>query len=489
MTRGMKRRDFLGATTLGSVCLGSVMRSVDVGAVQAALPVRPGRTKTKVGKVYMGTPYPGWPSHVFDLEAEIKRFEAEFAKLAPVFEDVEFVEGGLYGAGQKPEAVVEKFKDVDGVLVVQLSMGASLILRKLAELDIPIVHFALPFAGHEWMMTPQLQKQGRRVEVIGSSDFNDLAVAIRPFRAIHRLKEAKVLLAGARLDAKYAESIKEKFGTEIVTLPYEELRAAYDAVEEAEAEEVADWWIRNAMKVVEPTMEERLKSARMELALVKIADEEQADAIAMNCLGWGLVQKGMAYPCLAFSRLSSEGRGGICEADLKSCMTHVICQAMTGKPGFVTDPLFDLSRNCILHAHCVAPIKMDGPNGEQCKYNIRSHLEDNASVSLDVKFRVGQDITMARLIGTENMLFSTGKIIEIPDEPRRGCRTKCVVQVKNAQRLLDNWSCGLHRILFYGDYGDDLRRFCHFKDIRMVYEEEEDCRDIPGLDWRVGIFA
>ena len=489
MTEGIKRRDFLGAAALGSVCLSSVMQPVQASAVQAALPVRPGKTKTKVGKVYMGTPYPGWPSHVFDLESEIQRFEAEFAKLGPVFENVEFVEGGLLGTGRKVEEVMQRFEGVDGILAVQLSMGIGSHLIKMTESDIPVMHFALPFAGHEWMMAPQLQKQGKKIEVIGSSDFNDLAIAIRPFRAIHRLKEATVLLAGAKLDPEYGESIKSKFGTDIVELPFEELRAAYDNADEAEAEALADRWVKEAMLVVEPTNEEQLKSARMELAMRKIVEDNQAEGIAMNCLGWGLMQKGMGYPCLGFSRMSSEGLAGICEADLKSCMTHLICQAMTGKPGFVTDPLFDLSRNSVLHAHCVGPVKMDGPDGEQCPYNIRSHMEDNANCSLDVKFRVGQDISMARLIGADNMLFSTGTITEIPDEPVRGCRTKCTVEVIDAQKMLDNWSCGLHRIIFYGDYTNDLKRFCNFKDIRFIREDIEDCRDIPGLDWRVGVFA
>jgi L-fucose isomerase-like protein len=196
----------------------------------------------------------------------------------------------------------------------------------------------------------------------------------------------------------------------------------------------------------------------------------------------GLIERGMGYPCLGFCRLNSIGLGGICEADLKSTMTHLIFLYLTGKPGFVSDPCMDVATGTILHAHCVSATHMDGPQGEASPYVIRSHLEDNRGAVLQVKMRVGQMTSMARLIDDKVMLFSTGPIVDVPDVDR-GCRTKIAVKVDHPEKFLENWSSGLHRVIFYGDHTQDLRRFCRFKDIRIVREGVDSLPELPELEF------
>jgi hypothetical protein len=160
---------------------------------------------------------------------------------------------------------------------------------------------------------------------------------------------------------------------------------------------------------------------------------------------------------------------------------------MEGRPGFVTDPLFDLSNGTVIHAHCVSATRMDGPDGPQCPYVIRSHLEDSKGASLQVKMRVGQEVTMAKLVsgsppertylaatpreslGANTLLVSTGTITEIPDVDR-GCRTKIVTKVRDAQKMLDGWTHGLHRVIFYGNHMADTRRLARFLDLNVVEE-------------------
>ncbi len=289
-------------------------------------------------------------------------------------------------------------------------------------------------------------------------------------------------------DPEYVKSIKQKFGTEIQSLTAEDLAEAYQAVSEADAAAHADRWIRGAEKIVEPSKEDIAKAARMDLALETLVRGHQATAITIDCLAMGLVQRGMGYPCLGFSRLNDRGLGGICEADVKSAMTHLIFLHLVGKPGFVNDPVIDVSNNTIIQAHCVSATRMDGPDGPAAPYVIRSHLEDEKSCVLQVKMRVGEKTSMARLIGDEIMLFSTGEIVDIPDVDR-GCRTKITTKVNDAQKFLDNWSCGLHRVTFYGDHTQDIRRFCRLMKICLLHEGVDDLRDVPGLEWEPRVHA
>ena len=72
-------------------------------------------------------------------------------------------------------------------------MGTGGILHKLADSGIPTVMFAIPYSGHEWTVIPELQRLGKKIDCIPSSKYEDVNIAIRPFRAIHRLRETIVL--------------------------------------------------------------------------------------------------------------------------------------------------------------------------------------------------------------------------------------------------------------------------------------------------------
>jgi len=161
---------------------------------------------------------------------------------------------------------------------------------------------------------------------------------------------------------------------------------------------------------------------------------------------------------------------------------------LVGRTGFVTDPVFDLSNDTIIHAHCVAATQMEGPDKPAAAYHIRSHLEDNKGVSLQVKMPVGQKISMARLIGADIMLFSTGDAVDSPFV-ERGCRSKLSVRVVNPTRFLENWSCGLHRVIFYGDHTRDISRFCRFMKIRLLREGVDDLQNVQGLEWETRVHA
>jgi hypothetical protein len=482
--RGISRRGFLEVVSAGAAVLGTSGWTT----LQAAQPPA-AKSKVRVGKIYLGIPHPGWPTPELDLAAEVQRTEEELKKLGPSLADVEFVDAGLVSNGEQLAAAKEKSKDLDGILVIHLSAGVGGMLDSLLGLGLPLVMFATPYSGHEWHTIASLQKLGKRIEMIPSSNYADLAAAIRPLRAIRRLKEAKVLyLRDGGADPEYVQAIQEKFGTEIRSLPYQDLLQAYQSIDEAQATAAAEQWTKGAQKVVEPSKEDIFKGARMGLALEKIVQQHQAAAITINCLGMGLIDKGLGYPCLGFCRLNDLGLGGVCEADLKSTMTHLIFLNLVGKPGFVTDPVIDLSNNTIIHAHCVSATKMDGPEGPSAPYAIRSHLEDGKGCVLQVTMRVGQKISMARLIGNEILLFSTGEIVDTPDV-NRGCRTKITVKVADAQKFLDNWSCGLHRVVFYGDHTTDIRRYCRLMGIRLLMEGQDDLRNEPGLEWEPHVHA
>lgn len=485
----LNRRHFLQTTATGLLSLGTVAAWTNHRSLRAALAPSAPRSKVRVGRVYLGNTHPGWPSSSMDLDAEVKRFEQEFARLEQPLADVEFVDGGLVSNDQQLGAVKEKFQDVTGILAIQLTMGVGGRVKSLLETSHPMVLFALPYSGHEWHTVAAMQKEGKLIESLPSSDFADLAVAVRPFRAIHRLAEARILhVSQGDADAAYCRAIRDRFGSEIISVKLPELEQAYQQASEDEARADAERWIREAEKIVEPTREDILRASRMYVAMQDLLARHQAVAITMNCLGMGLMDRNMGYPCLGFVRFNNAGLAGVCEADLKSTMTQLIFTYLAGRTGFVTDPVFDTSNSTIIHAHCVAATQMQGPDQPPSAYHIRSHLEDGRGASLQVRMPVGDKLTMARLIGTDLLLYSTGDAVDSPFVDR-ACRSKVTMRVANIDRFLENWSCGLHRVIVYGDHTRDVRRFCRFKNIRLLREGEEDLKNVPGLEWESYVHA
>ena len=107
---------------------------------------------------------------------------------------------------------------------------------------------------------------------------------------------------------------------------------------------------------------------------------------------------------------------------------------------------------------------------------------------LVVKMPIGRKISMARLIGTDAMLFSTGDAVDSP-MVERGCCSKLTVRVENMDRFLHQWSSGLHRVIFYGDHTRDVARFCRFTQTRLLREGIDDLSHDKSLEWEAHVHA
>jgi L-fucose isomerase-like protein len=263
--------------------------------------------------------------------------------------------------------------------------------------------------------------------------------------------------------------VGEKFGTQIKVVDRETVLKAYEAVPETHARAEASRWMRRARKTIEPTSDEVLRSCRLALAFHRLMDEHKATVITTDCYG-SMYHQLPAFPCIGNTRINDLGLAGICESDLRSAMTFILMQSLSGRPGFISDPTMDTSTNGIILAHCLGSTRMDGPAGPQAPYQLRSIMERQEGAVVQVFMRPGQKVTQAQFVGTDKLLYFTGTIHSAPDVDR-GCRTQIHVTLDgDAESLWENWSAGLHRVTCYGDLTVDLQRFCRFKGIQMVDE-------------------
>ncbi len=478
----VSRRTFLETcTAAGGMFLASGLAARPlVAAEEAGWPKLP---PVKIHVVYIGLGG-AWPKPEFDAKAEVVKFQKLLEDVRARLGDVELVGGELIPNDEaSAAALAPKLAGADALLIVHLAFGSGAPMLKLINAGLPTAIFSQPFSGHDWMYVPQWQKAGKRVILLASSDYADLERAAALLRVPARMRQTRIIhVAGPHGTpaARSAPKVKAALGPELIPVSVPRVLAAYEAVSPKDAEAEAEaYWIKPAKKIVEPSREEIIKSARMFLAMKNLMVEHNARAITVHCLGGIPIDK-IGYPCLGFSKLLDMGLVGACEADMDSTLTMLLFSYAFGKPGFITDPLFDVSKNAMIHAHCLAPTKMDGPGGERAAFTIRTHRDDNRGASLAVELRVGQEITCAKLCNLDTMLLSAQKIVGIPDFDDRGCRTQIVAQVADAQKMLSNWGSGvldgadmmtmLHRVVFYGNHVENVRHLAHLIGVKTILE-------------------
>ncbi|MGQ9573921.1 MAG: hypothetical protein ACUVUC_01260 [Thermoguttaceae bacterium] len=454
MSDGFTRREFLGTAAASSALLATQLATNSALAAQGqswpGLP--PARIYTvfagRTGGIYLSRP-----------TEELAKFERYFAELEKKLGDVKFV-GGDEIPPADPAQVAAKLKDADALLIIHLSGhgGDAPVLTKLIDVGLPTALFSQPFSGHGWMYFPQWHKQGKRVVLLPSSDWNDLQKVAGLLRVPAWMRKTRILAVGrphGTAAACSAELVKKKLGADLVTIPNEVVLEAMKAVDPKAAEaEAQQYWIGQAKKIVEPTVPEIVHSARMFLAVKDLLIKEKAQAIcSIYCMG-------DPRGCLTFSKLNDMGLVGACEGDIDSTLTMLMFAYAFRVPGFISDPVIDVAKNAMIHFHCTSATKMDGPEGKRLPFVIRTQTDSGRGVALEVEHRIGQPVTCAKLVNLDTMLIVTGKIIETSKSPL-ACRTQFTQSLPDARRLFLCWGEDvikgdtmtlLHRAVFYGDY-------------------------------------
>lgn len=423
-----------------------------------------------VRKVFVGVPKPTWPRPDLNLNQEMAEISAKLAELERRCQgQVQLTGGDWIKSVEDVEPWAKSIGDADAALVLDLTSSTGPMMQAIGKVDVPKLLFTRPITGWSFMDGANWIQKGMKGDMVASSNFEDLVPLFPMLRSIHHMRNSKVLVVSPSGSDSMATGFTKQFGTAIDFLTYQDLKAAYDRVDAGKVEKEAGELTRGALKVVEPSTQDIRDASRFHLAVADILGQAKANAITIDCLGGFRRGELPAYPCVAWTALNDRGMYGVCEADLPSAMTQLLITGYSAKPGFVSDPTFDTSRNEVIHAHCVAATRMLGIGGPASPYILRSHMEDNKGVSVQVEMPVRETITCAKFADPRTLLVSTGEVSGNIDAPR-GCRTKIVTRVADARKLVEGWSAGLHRVIFYGDHVEAARRMGRMMGFQVVQE-------------------
>jgi len=411
---------------------------------------------------------PTWPYRGFDYE---KRKEELAARLRQACPNAEFRPATALNV-EDAKKILETDAEVNGYVIYMLGLwtGAG---RTIAAAGRPALFVDDLYGGSgEFLIAmSEAKRKGYRVAGVSSTRFEDVVQAIRNFEVMKHLSKSVILDVTDRDPSANARPIEELFGTKVIRITGPEINEAYGKAEQAEAKKAAARWMKDAKKIVEPSPEEIEKSGAMYVAMRGLMEQHKSRALTIDCLNLYYGGNLPAYPCLGLFQFLNEGNVGACEADLQSTITMLLMAYLTGRPGYISDPVLDTAKKQIIYAHCVAPSKVFGPNGPASPYHIRSHSEDRKGASVRSLLPVGEMTTTLKYhpILKEVILHQAVVVANIDED--KACRTKLAAQVKDVNKIVTEWDRhGWHRVTYYGDFKRPVEQISALLGFKVVEE-------------------
>ncbi|MBK9391818.1 MAG: hypothetical protein IPN68_17105 [Bacteroidetes bacterium] len=453
---------------------------------------------------------PDWPNVGFDFAPFIENTNATLRNQFPH----EFLSSLATGPADAEKIIAaDKKENIDGYIVFQMNCWNQ-VVQTAAKSGKPVLYVDFQFGGSGGFLvytSAFLKENAPNVGFVASSRTQDLLAAVSCFDIIgkggttaefvtatrtarlnstpkpgsltckpdnlkalssrecqEKNKESRILVARDQ-NAGPAESI---LGIPVEYVSFAEVNKAWETADKDESEAVVKKWKKGASEISGISDETLQTSAAMYLGMKSVLKTHNANAITMNCLGGFYGGHIHAYPCLGFHELLNDGLVGACEADVRSTATMVTFTNMTGRPGYISDPVIDTSKRQIIYAHCVASNKAFGPEGPVNPFTIMTHSEDRQGASVRSVLPVDYMTTTLEVDSSKKeILFHQAKAVgNDPDD--RACRTKiCGEPVGDIEKLFGQWSAwGWHRVTFYGDLKDSVFAFADSVGWKVVEE-------------------
>ena len=454
-----------------------------------------------------------WPYPGFDTKGRQSEILARLKKGCP---EVEFVPVTIENKNDIQKAVAMQ-GEVEGYLVYVMTLDWSLgqAIVDISRLGKPLVVADEFLGGCGTFLTRYAGLRSRKVPAVGvsSTRLDDLVAVARQFafvrkpgttpasfarrcsevyrktflapramecaedqmsltdigECIKRFRQSRFLIVGRGRGGQEQDFL----GAKGRYVDFSELQALYEKVDYDEAAEQAGRWRQQADKVMEPELEAIHKAAAVYLATLELLKKYGTDSVTMNCLGGFSSGRLPAYPCLGFMQILNDGGQGVCEAMPDDTLSMLMARILTGRPGYVSDPALDTSKNHIVYSHCVATTRVFGPEGKSNSFRIRTlHNRDPRGACVQSFLPGGYMTTSFRTsFGQKKMVIHQAKAVSNLDS-EYGCRTKLVAEVRgDIGKLFEKWdSFGWHRVTVYGDVKEPLVEFGKALGLEIIEE-------------------
>ena len=469
----MNRRSFL--TAAGTMAAATKIGLLDfASSLYAAQPepttkplIQAVFARPKVDRYWMG-----WPGAAYDIKARQRQYTEILTSAAKKFGVRLNVRSDPLDSDNAVSSYLEQLKKAppDGLVVTCMCLHYSTSsswphVNNIAKNrgNIPTIVFSpmgTSFTGHL-----QETRNIPGVFAAATQDLDWLEFGIRMLNTISQMKNTRIcIVAGNKTEDKKLNVID----TTLYYIPSKRFLDEFKKVQESdEVRAMADYYTKNAKKIVEPTKQDILTAAKNYIVCRRLMAAENCQGISMDCLG-PISRRLMQPPCMAFSRLRDEGGLGTCEADWNAAISTRLTNLLFDRPGFMQDPAPNTVNNTLMGAHCTCATKLDGFDKSPEPFILRSHSESNVGVAMQVLWRIGQKVTIMKFQGPESIILGTGRVLRnIDTPPAGGCRTSVELELDDVPDCRD--TKGFHQLFIYGDLELPFKAYCQLAGIKVVH--------------------
>ena len=465
----MGRRGFV--KTVGASALALKMGLFDFASSlfgQDSKPVG----KPRVVAVFLRPPdvekyWLGWPGGTYDIKGRQADYTKTMMDAATELDvQMEVIPEPLGDEGAV-SAFMEKLKQSppDGLIVCMQDIKQWPLANFIADEkgDVPLIIFSpmgTSFTGHL-----QPTRTAKKCFVGATQDFGWLAEAVHMLRTKWDMQNTRLcIVTGDQVRDQQLDVI----GTTLHYVPHARWMEIFQKTEATdEVKAIADYYTKEAKKIVEPKAEDIVNAAKMYVVARQLMAEEKCQGISVNCLPLVGGEKVPCGPCMAWSKLNDELSVGACEADWNAAISLRLTALLTKRPGFMQDPAPNTVNNTLMGAHCSCPTKLDGPDKPHEPFILRTHSEPDNGVATQVLWRIGQEVTVMKFEGPGRMIVGTGRVVaNIDTPPSGGCRTSVELEMDDVADCRD---CkGFHQLFIYGKLDQQFKAYAAMAGIEVV---------------------
>jgi len=414
--------------------------------------------------------------------------------------------GGLVRDDADAERVIELFcdRDIEGLLIGTMTFGDEISCAEVASrLGVPTLLFGTkegPFTEDGNRLSDSfcgtlsvasaLRRRGlssRFLDILFPEEalFQDgIQDFARTCAGVNGFLQARVGMVGTRPErfetCAFSEvPLIEQFDQRVVQMSMADLFAQAAAVDPKDPDvlRILDE-MKSGLYQVCMDAESLLKSAKLEVVLLRWAEEKELSCMAVQC--WSAMQNVYGISsCLCMGRLTAQGMMTACEVDVLGALTMLL-QYETALnatvPHFIDWTIQHQEHENQFYAwHCGnAPLCLAG-NPDQVKigtHSILDRVSDPSTCQGVGEFQVAPGpVTLNRLIeedGDFRLLITNGSIVE-EDAIRRGSWSWVEVpDLKLLYRTLIEEGFIHHASMIHGDLSNSLEDLCDYLGIEAV---------------------
>lgn len=298
-------------------------------------------------------------------------------------------------------------------------------------------------------------------------DLNEIAHILWVRKAVANTR-ALILTAGGQPTfgiqslIRDPEILRQKYGFEVVKLPYDAIVPYMEAITDEEAKPIADKII-NGSNDTKVNTDWFINDIKYYLAAKKMMDVYQCNAFSTACheLCTSEIPQRMKFtPCMCHSLLKDEGIPSGCEEDLNALMAMMIMQYSANRPAFMGNPNHETDELLRIH-HAVPALCMNGYGTKPLQYKLWAFTGQGFGGKLQVDFTENDDdyVTLARFNPAgDTMCVKVGEVIR-SEYADVYCSPYYYIKMDDARTYMHNLAgFGHHQVLIFGDHMKQLKK-------------------------------